>query len=136
MGLGIQSKVPLHKVGRKWIKTESVKPGKPGKVKGPERRLSRWGSCSGRHPGLTHGVCGPGHTQDSAATGSAQGKGPSSFSERDVARKLSYQCSEQTNCLTGYTHPFTKYSEYQLCAHTVLGPGEFNLYSSRKKQKM
>lgn len=40
---------------------------KSGKVMGTEMRLNRWGSCPGRTPSLTHGMCGPGQPQDSAA---------------------------------------------------------------------
>lgn len=40
---------------------------KSGKVTGPEMQLNRWGFCPGRRPSLTHGLCGPGQPQDSAA---------------------------------------------------------------------
>lgn len=40
---------------------------KSGKVMGPEMQLNRWGSCPGRKPSLTHGMCGSGQAQDSPA---------------------------------------------------------------------
>lgn len=140
MGLGIQSEVPLHKVGGKRIKIKSVK--KINKWKSLARlRVQR---CSSTGGGLAQaeGLALPMACVALASpktlllprSSSAPNKGRSFFLKRGMV--ISYQCSGQSACLIDYIHPFAKYSEYQLCAQNRTGSWGIQLISCRRKQKM